>query len=412
MTTSSSRREFIGIAAGAGAAIGLGGATSATAAASRRASQDIPGRLKILVLGGTGQTGPHFVSKALAHGHDVTLFNRGNRSDELFPGVECIVGDRMAEGGLDALQKEIDAGRKWDVVFDIWPHIPKVVEATAELLKNNTKRYMYVSSVSVYVDSSQPNQDENAEVGAAPDADDMEFDFSLFGPFKAECENRVRRIYPGPRHTVFRPGLIVGPRDFSFRGGYWPVRVRDGGEVLAPGDGETRIQIIDARDLVAFQLLAMEQNVAGTFNVTGPHPHNPLTMKRYLETCERVSESDAEFTWAPAEFLSAHGVQPWMNMPCWLPAEGEYAGFGTRSIAKAVAAGLTFRPLSETVEDTLTWFDGLSEEGRQGVRQRAGVPAEREKEVLAAFHEWMREQDDGDDNAIGAAEVASDGVIV
>ncbi len=370
--------------AGAGAVAGL--PAIATAGDHGHEKRAMPKKLKILVLGGTGQTGPHFVRQAQAHGHEITLFNRGRRSSEMFPDLECLIGDRMAEGdeGLSALASAVGSGRTWDVVLDVWPHIPKVVEATATLLKDNTSHYMYVSSMSVYSDSATKRQDESAPVGEAPDADNMEFGWELFGPFKAECENRVRRLYPD-RNTIFRPGLIIGPRDFSFRGGYWPVRVRDGGEVLAPGTGETHIQNIDVRDLVDFELLCMERNIGGTFNVVGPHPRTPLTMKRLLETCKAVSKSDAEFTWVPAEFLMEHQVGPWMQMPCWLPSEGEYAGFGWHKVDKAVAAGLTFRPLAETLEDTLTWYDGLEDEQRNGLHQRAGISSEKEKEVLDAW---------------------------
>lgn len=390
------RRAFLGAAATAGAAASLSPLAHAETSLRTKGSaemQSIPDRLKILVLGGTGQTGPQFIRRATAHGHEVTMFNRGNRSGEMFPDLECLVGDRYPDQGegLTALEAAVSEGRQWDVVLDVWPHIPKLVEATASLLKDNAKRYMFVSSMSVYVDSSVKNQDESAEVGQAPDADDKEFTWDLFGPFKAECENRVRKHFPG-RNTIYRPGLIVGPRDFSFRGGYWPVRVRKGGEVLAPGDGSTVIQIVDGRDLAAFELHCMEHGTHGTFNVAGPHPHNPLTMKRLLETCRRVSESDATFTWVPADFLGEHSVGPWMQMPCWLPSDGDYAGFGSRSIEKAVNAGLTFRPLSETVEDTLQWFDALSEERRAGVEQRAGISAEKEAEVLDA---WKTREQDG-----------------
>lgn len=376
------RRQFLA----ASSALGLG---SAFAAQAR--PQDHGGglkQLKILVLGGTGQTGPQFISRALAHGHEVTMFNRGRRSNDMFPNVECLVGNRYPEQGegLTALESAVKEGRTWDVVLDVWPHIPRLVEATATVLEPAVQRYMFVSSMSVYSDSSVRGQDETAEVGQAPDADNTEFTMNLFGPFKAECENRVRRIFPGDRHTIYRPGLIVGPRDFSFRGGYWPVRVREGGTIVAPGDGKDRTQNIDARDLVAFQLRCMEQGTSGTFNVVGPHPNSPMTMKDLLGTCKRVTNSDAEFTWIPADFLADQEVGPWMQMPCWLPSDGEYAGFGWRSVEKAVAAGLTFRPCAETVMDTLQWFDTLPEETRDRLRQRAGISAEKESEVLAAWH--------------------------
>jgi 2'-hydroxyisoflavone reductase len=376
------RRQFLKTTALAGAALGV------TSLASPWTSRAFGAqKLTVLVLGGTGQTGPHLVGQLLAAGHTVTLFNRGNRSETLFPDVECLVGDRSLEAtdGLAALEAEVRRGRTWDVCIDIWPHIPKIVESTAMLLQGSVGHFMFVSSVSAYADHSQPNMDETAPVGEAPDADNMEFDWDLFGPFKAECENRVRRLYPD-NHTIFRPGLIVGPRDFSFRGGYWPVRVRRGGEVLAPGSGFDRIQIVDGRDLTQFEVRCMEHGIGGTFNVIGPHPRTPLTMLSYLTTCRAASGSDARFTWVPSGFLEQHEIGAWMNMPCWIPAEGEYAGFGTRSIDKAVAAGLTFRPLADTVRDTLSWYDDLDAERREGVTGRAGIPAEREAEVLAAWH--------------------------
>jgi 2'-hydroxyisoflavone reductase len=161
--------------------------------------------------------------------------------------------------------------------------------------------------------------------------------------------------------------------------------VRRGGDVLAPGTPTDPIQIVDARDLAAFELLCMERGTSGTFNVTGPNPKTPLTMGSYLEGCKRATGSDATFTWVPADFLEGQQIGAWMNMPCWVPPEGEYAGFGSRNIDKAVAAGLTFRPLDETVRDTLTWYDGLDEKTRDGISKRAGIPADRETEVLA---EW------------------------
>ncbi len=379
MNSKSTRREFLAAASAAGVLVGIGGLAGSVL--QRPATR----KLKILVLGGTGQTGPHLIREALDRGHEVTMFNRGNRSDNLFPEVECILGDREKADGLDSLRAEIDKGRRWDVAIDIWPHIPKLVEQAAALLTGGTDHYMFVSSVSAYATHAKPNADEDDEVGSAPDADDTEFTMELFGPFKAECENRVRKLFP-ERHTIFRPGLIVGPRDISFRGGYWPVRVRRGGEVLAPGTGDDAIQIIDGRDLTAFEVLCMEKNVAGTFNIVGPHPQNPLTMRSYLETCREATDSDATFVWADTEFLNKHEVHSWSNMPCWIPAEGEYAGFGSRSVEKAVKAGLEFRSLQETVRDTLKWFDGLAEEQRSRALRGAGLSPERESEVLATWH--------------------------
>jgi len=388
MRSGSTRREFIRHAALAGAAIGLAGLTPPLV---RRAWSLDPvagaDALKVLILGGTGQTGPHLIEELVRRGHTVTMFNRGTRSEELFPAVECLIGDRQPEpgDGLKALAEAVAGGRSWDICIDIWPQIPKIVENTAVLLKGHVGHYMFVSSISVYVDFATPGADETYPVGQAPDADNTAYTDELFGPFKAECENRVRRHYPD-NHTIFRPGLIVGPRDASFRGGYWPVRVRRGGEVLAPGDGTTAVQIIDGRDLTAFEVLCMERRTGGTFDVTGPHPSSPLTMRGLLETCREVSASDAAFVWADTTFLDAQGVGPWRDLPCWLPGDGDTAGFGKRSLARATGAGLTYRPLSDTVRDTLAWYDGLPAERREAVAKRAGLTPEREAEALKAWH--------------------------
>jgi 2'-hydroxyisoflavone reductase len=377
------RRSFLKHAALTGAAAGLVGSLPLRAWSD--GSADAP--MKILVLGGTGQTGPHLIRQLLDRGHTVTMFNRGNRSEELFPRVECLIGDRAldAAGGLGSLEDAVAQGRTWDLCIDIWPQIPKMVENTGVLLQRSVGHYMFVSSMSVYADNSTPGEDETAAVGEVPNADEIEYTDELFGPFKAECENRVRRLYP-ESHTIFRPGLIVGPRDFSFRGGYWPVRVRRGGEILAPGDGGDAVQIIDGRDLTAFEVLCMEKGVAGTFNCTGPHPDTPLDMRGYLETCRKVAGSEASFVWADEAFLEEQGIGPWMDMPCWLPGEGEYAGFCRRNVDKALAAGLAFRPLADTVADTLAWFDALEEERRARVAGRVGLSPERETAALEAWH--------------------------
>ena len=383
MPRHTSRRRFLRTALLAATFVGIVATVGATIRTAR-AEEKAPRPLKILVLGGTGQTGPHFIRAALDHGHTVTMFNRGNRSEELFPEVECLIGDRNEPDGLKALEDAIADGRTWDVCIDIWPSHPKLVDASASLLKDAVGHYMFVSSISAYAEHATPHQDETAPVAEAPENwRDLEFSMELYGAFKAECENRVRHYFPD-KHTIFRPGLIVGPRDFSFRGGYWPVRVRKGGETLAPGNPSDPIQIVDGRDLADFELLCMERGTTGTFNVTGPK--DPLTIGAYLEGCKKATGSDATFTWVPASFLEAQEVSAWMNMPTWIPPDGEYAGFGSYNVNKAIAAGLKYRPLSETVLDTLTWYDSLDEKVRDGVTQRAGLPSEREAEVLAAWH--------------------------
>lgn len=393
MSRDPSRREFIRTVSIAGAAVGLGGVAGPIVRAARAAEGKAARPLKVLVLGGTGQTGPHLVRQLLERGHTVTLFNRGNRSEDLFPNVECLVGDRNEPDGLRVIEDAIAEGRSWDVAMDVWPSHPNLVDASAKVLQGHAKHYMFVSSISVYADHSKPNMDEGDAVAEAPENwRDLEFSMELYGAFKAECENRVRHFFP-EHHTIYRPGLIVGPRDFSYRGVYWPVRVRQGGEVLAPGTGDDIIQIIDGRDLTAFQVRCMEHGTSGTFNVVGPHPKDPLTMGHYLRTCKKASGSDATFTWVPADFLTEEQIGAWMNMPCWIPAEGEYAGFGSRSIDRALRAGLTFTPLEETVRDTLTWYDTLDEERRARFAQSGvGISREREQQVLEAWHERERRE--------------------
>jgi 2'-hydroxyisoflavone reductase len=387
MARTPSRREFLKTAALTGAAVGL---TGIGANLPRRiwAHDTIGEQMNVLVLGGTGQTGPLLIQELISQQHTVTMFNRGKRSAELFPEVECLIGDRGLDvpDGLAALEAAVAQGRSWDVCIDIWPQIPRMVENTALLLRPAVGHYMFVSSMSVYADDSTPDENESAAVLEAPEADEMEYKDELFGPFKAECENRVRRIYPD-EHTIFRPGLIVGPRDSSFRGGYWPVRLQKGGETLAPGSGDDPVQFIDGRDLVIFQVLCMNSLIGGTMNVTGPHPMRPLTMRRYLEACQAVSESDADIVWADEEFLEQQEVGPWVDMPCWLPSDGEYAGFFRRNIDLALERGLGFRPLEVTIRDTLAWFDELPGERRAEVAQRVGLSPEREAEVLAVWNE-------------------------
>lgn len=379
------RREFLYTTAWTGAALGFGGLLSPLTG-TVLASETPDSQLKVLVLGGTGQTGPHLIRKLLERGHTVTMFNRGNRSGDLFPDVECLIGDRAldAEDGLKALRAEVEAGRTWDIAMDIWPQVPQMVEDTGRLLRESVGRYMFVSSISVYADFSQPGADETCPLNELPDPD-MEYDDNLFGAFKAECEKRVRGLYP-ENHTIYRPGLIVGPRDSSNRGVYWPVRVREGGEVLAPGDGSDPVQLIDGRDLAAFEARCMERGTGGTFNVTGPHPDRPLTMKGLLEACREASDADATFVWADAGFLGEQEIGPWMDMPCWIPAEGAYAGFGSRGVSRALEAGLVYRPLVETLRDTLDWYDGLPQDKRETVVGRAGLSREREAAALAAWH--------------------------
>jgi 2'-hydroxyisoflavone reductase len=354
------------------------GDTGGTAPAQDAQGTKASAPKSILILGGTKFLGPALVEFARGRGHTVTLFNRGKTNPGLFPDVEKLEGDRDPNKGegLKALQ-----GRKWDAVVDTSGYVPRVVKASAELLAPHVGHYTFISSISVYSSLSEYGITESSPLAQADDPATEDVP-KYYGALKALCEQAAEAAMPGKVLNV-RPGLIVGPDDPTDRFSYWPVRVSRGGEVLAPGDGQDPVQFIDARDLAAFIILNVERNTAGVFNATGPT--QPMPMKDLLETCKTATGSDARFTWADTAFLEKHKVAPWQDMPVWVPRTGEEKGLGRVSIDKALAAGLTFRSTADTVRDTVAWFKTLPPE-RQA-KLGAGVTPEREKEVLAAWHQ-------------------------
>lgn len=381
----SNRREFLRTSAIAGGALGLGlthshtasaqpapGATGPKALPTVRAAR-APKPLRILILGGTGFIGPHQVRYAIERGHKVTLFNRGKTNPGLFPDVEKLQGDR-AKGDYASLK-----GREWDVVIDNPTTFPRWVRQAAEVLKGHTKQFVFVSTISVYEKNDTSNADETAPVAKTnePDVEEMR----LYGALKALAEDEARKAF-GDRTTIIRPGLIVGPGDLSDRFTYWPVRLERGGEVLAPGTPSDPSQIIDARDLSEFIIRCCENTVTGTFNCTGPQ--SPLTIAEMLGGIRAAMVTDAYLTFVAADFLAEQKVRPWSDMPVWIPPVGETAGFMRRNIEKAVKAGLTFRPLADTVRATLEFYH--SEPPERQAKLRAGLDPVREKEVLALWH--------------------------
>ena len=328
--------------------------------------------LSILVLGGTGFLGPALVESARARGHAVTLFNRGKTNPGLFPDVEQLHGDR--DGMLQAL-----AGRKWDVAIDTSGYVPRIVRMSAELLAPAVKRYVFVSSISVYEDATPPGSDETAKVQALAHAgsEDVRKDY---GPLKAASERAAEAAMPG-RVLVVRPGLIVGPGDPTDRFTYWPVRIARGGPVLAPGDGADPVQVIDVRDLAAWMISMAERGETGVYNAVGPPRRTGA--REFLEAVRAGVGGDATFDWVPWASLEKAGVQPWSDLPAMIPASGEDAGLAQVSAARAVAKGLAFRPLADTARDTLAWWRKLPEERRR--KARAGLTAEREADVLARW---------------------------
>jgi 2'-hydroxyisoflavone reductase len=328
--------------------------------------------MKLLILGGTVFLGRAIVEAAKQRGHTLTLFNRGQSQPGLFPEVEQIHGDRDKD--LSLLK-----GRTWDAVIDTCCYIPRHVRSSAAALCGAVGHYTFISTLSVFDDWSKFNTDENGHLGTLKDESVEEVTGETYGPLKVLCEKTVEEIMPG-HFTVIRPGLIVGPHDPTDRFTYYPVRVSKGGEVLAPGRPERGIQFIDVRDLAEFTVKATEDGAVGPFNSTGPAV--PVSMETYLQTSKDVSGSDASFTWVAEEFLMEQKVGPWMEVPLWLPElDPSTAGGFTFNIQKAVAAGLTFRPLAETLHDTIQWAATRPADHEWG----AGMKAEREKEVLQAW---------------------------
>jgi 2'-hydroxyisoflavone reductase len=358
--------------------------STVTALASRATSTSLfaektPAPMRILILGGTGFTGPYQVRYALSRGHKVTTFNRGKtHPGELPAEVEQLIGDR--NGNLDSLKN-----RKWDVVIDNPTMLPAWVRDAAQVLKGNVDRYVFISTISVYGEPKQ-GPDENAATekyeGADPYKETIEAvrasGFKTYGPLKALSEREAEKWFPG-KALIIRPGLIVGPGDESDRFTYWPVRIDRGGEVLAPGSPENAVQFIDARDLAEWTIRMVENRETGIYNATGPA--KALGIGGMLDGIKGVLKPDAKLTWVNEEFLTEQKVQPWSDMPVWT---GKDDALARTNISRALSKGLTFRPLDVTARDTLTWFKSLPAD-RQS-HMKAGLSSERETELLAAWH--------------------------
>jgi len=382
----STRRDFVRTAAAATGAVGLGLFGRDLQAAEwvpriAPAGGRAPKPLRILILGGTGFTGPFQVRYALERGHQVTVFNRGRTQptvDAPLAEVEQLVGDR--NDNLEALK-----GREWDAVIDNSASLPRWVRQTAELLKGSVDTYLFTSSLSVHSDESKIGITEDDPVATIADPTIERITGETYGALKALCEEETRKAFPDGA-IVVRPHLIVGPGDQSDRWTYWPVRVARGGEVLAPGTPNDPTQYIDARDLAEFDVRLLEQRTLGTFAAVGPLSR--LGMGEMLAGMRAVVSNDISFTWIDADSLEQYGVQAWSEMTAWVPPRGDTAGSAMFSNARAVAAGLTYRPLAVTAKDTLDWWQTLPEARR--ARPRAGLAPEKEREVLAKWHDSGR----------------------
>jgi 2'-hydroxyisoflavone reductase len=336
-----------------------------------------PVALRILILGGTGFIGPHQVQYALSRGHQVTLFNRGRTNPGLFKNVETLIGDRNAPNGYAALK-----GRTWDVVIDNPVQVPRWVREAGAVLAPNVGKYVFVSTLSTYANRGKIGITE-ADTAllnepAAPDATERD---ASYGARKVRGEMDAVATFGESKTLIVRPGLIVGPGDLTDRFSYWPIRVEQGGEMLAPGTPDDPVAFVDQRDLTEFMVRLCEQNATGTYNVVGPA--SGLTMAGMLYGCKAVTTADTRFTWVDADFLLERKLRPYADLPVWMPPRGNSAGWARMDVSKAVKAGLTFRPLAETARDTLTYYHAQTPERQAALK--AGLAPDREKAVLA---EW------------------------
>lgn len=303
--------------------------------------------MKILILGGKRFLGIALVDAVLQAGHTPTLFNRGQTNPELFPNIKNLIGDR--EGDLSALKR-----KKWDAVIDTSGYVPRIVKQSAKFLSGKCENYTFISSISVYQDFATPDITEDYPLAPLTDPADEDYTGDSYGPLKALCEYEIQQNFDG-NVLVMRPGLIVGPNDPTDRFTYWPWRVSLGGKVLAPAPPSSNLQFIDVRDLAAFIVKMVEKNSTGVYNVTGPK--KPATMGSLLVSCREAAISDSSFVYADESFLLREGVTPWTDLPLWVPSSNPaFKGFYNINISKALKAGLTFRALSQTVTDTITWL--------------------------------------------------------
>jgi 2'-hydroxyisoflavone reductase len=329
--------------------------------------------LKVLILGGTGFIGPHFVQALTRNQHQVSLFNRGKRDPEVKPGIEQLLGDR--NGDIGALE-----GHDWDVVIDNSGYTPRQVRATADLLHGHVKRYIFISSIAVYADFKTRGLDENSPLAVLADPTTNDVTGETYGGLKVLCERVVEQAY-GKNATIIRPSYICGPGDHTDRFTYWPFRVSQGGDMLAPGKPADPFQYIDVEDLSNFVVRCAEKNIGGAFNLC--IEPGAVTMGSLLATSKKVTGADTRFVWASKQFLEANEIigdkAKGNYLPIWQPEEGDEAGILLAKNAKAVKQGLKCRSLESTIKATLEWQKTRPEEKQQ---LKAGLSKEMEAELL------------------------------
>lgn len=351
-----------------------GGVSALANVAGRTLAVGAAAPMNILIFGGTGFIGPHLVRAAVARGHKVTIFSRGrHEGDDMPAGIERLVGDRLIndtipQGNLKALE-----GRRFDAVIDDPASDPRWVRQSTALLKDSGS-YLFVSSTGVYLPYHTRDADETAPTALMPAGGGP----AQYGNQKAQCERIVMETF-GDRGAVVRPAYIIGPGDTTDRFNYWPQRIVRGGEVLAPGRKTDRIAIVDVRDLVDFMMKIVEERRSGIYNVTGPH--DPTGIETCLNTIRDTLKADAKFTWIEDyAFLREHRIT--YAIP-WVMLEGDNEFHTVLSNKKAVAAGLKFRPLSQTVRDINAWWPERLKLFTAGQTPRFAITPEREQQTLA-----------------------------
>jgi 2'-hydroxyisoflavone reductase len=381
------RRKFLQTSLAGTAALMSGCVTSGTEADEAPAIESSGEPLKILILGGTGFIGPHMVREALRRGHEVTLFNRGKTNRTLFPDLELLVGDR--DNGLDAL-----AGHKWDAVVDNSGYVPRHVKDSATLLSSAVSHYIFVSTVGVYAamsgnlsaadyhDVDVPNTEYDSPLVTMPDETVEDVVTETYGPLKVLCERAATAAMGEDRITILRPTWVAGPGDHSDRFTYWPVRVARGGEMLVPGTPADRLQIVDVRDMANFVVDSLEQHITGIYNMVTPR--GSFSMGDYMADSLAVTASDASLTWVDLPFLESNGLLEGRTLPIWAPASGDTRSDAIVDGSRSFDKGMKTRPPRETIRDTFTWWQTLPQDRRDNIR--AGLSAERETELLTAWH--------------------------
>jgi 2'-hydroxyisoflavone reductase len=365
-----SRRDFLRAGATVGAAAATGQVLACARAAQSIVAQAGRSTLDVLVLGGTGFIGPHLVRYAIGRGHRVTIFTRGRHEAELPNEVVRLQGDR--NGQLDSLK-----GKRWDVVIDDSATNPSWVVQSTELLQSSVGAYLFTSSTGVYYPYLERGIDESRLVRY--EAQNAKDPSESFGVAKSQCERQVFKAF-GDRGIVVRPTYIVGPGDTTDRFPYWPVRLAKGGEVLAPGRPDDPMQVIDVRDLAEFMVRLLETGKRGIYNVAGPS--DLLTARRFYDLAAKAIDANVHYTYVDDyDFLAAHGIDE--AIP-WALLRGNDYGMMSVKSSKAIAAGLTFRPLRDTMRDTLAWWPTVPEARR--AKPRFTIQPETEAKALADWH--------------------------